>query len=159
MVIAVNLSAEPIDATAEYARFVSGAATSGAGAIVAMTGHVRGVAADGRTVQAMELQTYREATLASIEHIVADAAVRFDLVAGGVHHRFGVMTPGETVVFIIVAAQHRRAAFDAVDYLMDRLKSEAVFWKRETDSAGRAQWIEPTKDDTVALDRWRSLGK
>ena len=61
-------------------------------------------------------------------------------------HRCGAMAPGEAIVFVAAAARHRRAAFDAVDYLMDRLKTEAPFWKREERGDG-ARWIEPPDSD------------
>ena len=60
---------------------------------------------------------------------------------------------GEAVVFVAAAAQHRRAAFDAVDYMMDRLKSEAALWKKESGSGGSA-WVEPTEADAESLKRW-----
>ena len=69
-------------------------------------------------------------------------------------HRCGEISPGETIVFVAAAAPHRREAFAAADYLMDRLKTEAAFWKRETGPAG-ARWIEPLDEDRAARARWK----
>lgn len=155
----MQISAGPIDAPSAFAQFQAEHGGAGnAGAIVVMTGHVRGTGADGRALQSMELQSYRSMTRSSIEKIAADAAARFDLIASAVHHRTGIMTPGETVVLVMTAARHRRDAFCAAEYLMDQLKSRAVLWKRETGVDGSSQWIEPTTDDAAALDRWRHLG-
>jgi molybdopterin synthase catalytic subunit len=68
-------------------------------------------------------------------------------------HRCGAIAPGEPIVFVAAAAAHRRAAFDAVDYLMDRLKTEAVFWKRE-DAVDGSRWIEPMDCDRADQARW-----
>jgi molybdopterin synthase catalytic subunit len=68
-------------------------------------------------------------------------------------HRSGTIPAGEPIVFAGAASIHRRAAFDAADYLIDRLKTEAVFWKREVGEAG-SSWIEPTAADTADRDRW-----
>ena len=68
-------------------------------------------------------------------------------------HRSGAVAPGETIVFVAAAAVHRRAAFEAADYMMDRLKTDAIFWKRE-DGPGGSRWIEPGEDDYKARERW-----
>ena len=68
-------------------------------------------------------------------------------------HRCGAIAPGEAIVFVAAAAVHRRAAFEAVDYLMDRLKTDALFWKRE-DGVDGPRWIEPTGGDRADRARW-----
>jgi molybdopterin synthase catalytic subunit len=68
-------------------------------------------------------------------------------------HRSGAIAAGEPIVFAGAASLHRRAAFDAADYLMDRLKTEAVFWKREVGQEG-STWIEPTEADHADRERW-----
>lgn len=97
-------------------------------------------------------------TLLSMEAIHADALARFPLIAARIIHRHGLILPGEAIVFVAAASSHRRAAFDAVDYMMDRLKTEAVFWKRE-ESGASSQWIEPTEADYAARDAWSSTGE
>lgn len=121
-----------------------------------MTGLVRATSKDGRTLTAMQLEHHDGATIASMRTIAADAQARFDLLHLLICHRTGPMVPGEAVVLVVAAAAHRRAAFDAVDCIMDRLKSQAVFWKKETAADGSAQWIEPTDCDAADLARWKA---
>ena len=92
-------------------------------------------------------------TRSVVEAIAHHARARFALIDLTIIHRFGQLAPGDPIVFVAAAAAHRRAAFDAVDYLMDRLKTEAPFWKREHGPAG-SRWIEPTAEDHVATKRW-----
>jgi hypothetical protein len=68
-----------------------------------------------------------------------------------------IIAPGETIVFVAASAAHRRAAFEAADYMMDRLKTEAIFWKRE-DTADGTRWIEPTATDHADRARWSDDG-
>ena len=85
---------------------------------------------------------------------IAEAALsRFAVNAIRVVHRCGRIRPGETIVFAAASAPHRREAFLAADYLMDRLKSEAAFWKRESGPEG-GRWIEPTEQDGADRARW-----
>ena len=84
---------------------------------------------------------------------ITPAAARFDVSHVHVAHRCGDIAAGEPIVFAGAAAPHRRAAFEAADYLMDRLKTEAVFWKREVGEAG-AEWVEPTESDYADRERW-----
>ena len=92
-------------------------------------------------------------TRQSLEDIAVEAAQRFDVSHVRVVHRCGEIPTGEAIVFAGAAALHRRAAFEAADYLMDQLKTEAVFWKREIGEAG-SEWIEPTERDYADRDRW-----
>ena len=83
----------------------------------------------------------------------ASGSARFQIASTRVVHRCGQILPGEPIVFAAAAARHRRAAFEAADYLMDRLKTEAMFWKRE-DGPDGSNWIEPTSRDYIDRDRW-----
>ena len=125
----------------------------GQGAVVTFTGYARGKSRDGNSLDALVLESYRGVTLASMEDIVADAMARFDVSRCSVVHRAGRIAPGEAIVFVATASTHRRAAYEAADYLMDRLKTKAVFWKREEGPSGR-QWIEPTEADHADRGRW-----
>ena len=125
----------------------------GAGAVVSFTGLARGTDRDGASVAALVLESYRGATLRSMEAIAAAALARFDITHCRVVHRDGTIVPGEAIVFVAAASRHRRAAFEAADYLMDRLKTEAIFWKREEGPDGR-RWIEPTEVDRADAGRW-----
>lgn len=120
------------------------------GAVAAFTGVVR---AEGGGVDHLYLDWYPGMTEASLREIVEAARSRFDVRAVCVLHRCGRVEAGEAVVFVAAASSHRRAAFDAVDYLMDRLKSEAALWKRESGEGGE-RWVEPRADDAQSLKRW-----
>ncbi len=146
----IRVQQEPFDAAVELAALT--ARSPGAGAITSFVGVVRPMA-DGATVDQLELEHYGRFTVATVEAIGQDGQARFDLLGLTIIHRFGRLSPGEAIVFVAAAAEHRRAAFDAVDYLMDRLKTEAPFWKREHGPGG-SRWIEPTASDQAARKRW-----
>ncbi len=124
------------------------------GAVVGFTGVVRGEA-KGRHVDYLYLDWYPGMTETSIQTIADAAAARFDIQALSIHHRCGEVHAGEPVVFAAAASAHRRAAFEAVDYMMDRLKSEAALWKREV-GPDVDHWVEPTAVDADDLKRWSS---
>jgi molybdopterin synthase catalytic subunit len=146
--------AEPLDAAALLADFTARAA--GAGAVVSFTGLVRGEN-DGAAVSGLELDHHPRLTGQAVAGIAADAAARFGLVDVAIAHRHGALVPGEAIVFVAAAAKHRRSAFDAVDYMMDRLKTDAPFWKREQRSDG-AHWLEPRASDIADRRRWERSG-
>lgn len=146
-----RLAPEPFVPAAELAAFE--AALAGSGAVVSFTGVARPTAKDGRAVTNLFLDHHPRLTAQSLRRIAADAAARFGLEAIRIVHRCGDVAPGEPIVFVAAASAHRRAAFEAADYAMDRLKSEAVFWKRE-DRADGSDWIEPTEADARDLARW-----
>jgi molybdopterin synthase catalytic subunit len=143
----IRIQAEPFDPAAELAAFAAGVA--GAGAIASFTGLVRG----GGNVSGLELDHYPALTERAVTAIGGDARARFGLAGLAIIHRYGALAPGEPIVFVAAAAAHRRAAFDAVDYLMDRLKTEAPFWKREHGPDG-PRWIEAREADLEDRARW-----
>jgi molybdopterin synthase catalytic subunit len=147
----VRLEPAPLRPAAELDNFL--ASLSGEGAVVSFIGLVRPVAVDGEALSALLLDCYPGMTEASLERIAADVRARFPVSAVTVVHRCGDIAPGEPIVFAAAAASHRRAAFEAADCLMDRLKTDAVFWKREDGPAGSA-WIEPTEADRAESARW-----
>jgi molybdopterin synthase catalytic subunit len=151
MSAAVELVEGPFDAATLLRAFERELA--GEGAVVSFTGYARATARDGSVVRALVLETYRGVTLASMEAIARDTLARFDIARCRVVHRAGRVEPGEAIVFVATASAHRRAAFEAADCLMDRLKTEAVFWKREEGAHG-GQWVEPTDDDRAEAGRW-----
>ncbi len=126
------------------------AAYDQAGATVAFLGKVR---PDGGA-RALELTHYEPLTLPAMNTLAAEASARFSLSGVLVWHRIGVLTPGQPIVLVSTAAAHRRCAFDAVDFLMDHLKSAAWFWKREKRADGW-HWIEPRAADYADLNRWK----
>ncbi|URW74371.1 molybdenum cofactor biosynthesis protein MoaE [Sphingomonas donggukensis] len=144
--IRVGVQSEPIDVAAALAA-VEG---DGAGAVATFTGLVR--ADDG--VAVLELEHYPGMTEAALEAVAREATDRFALTAATIIHRVGAMRPGERIVLVATAAPHRSAALDACAYLIDRLKTDAPFWKRET-RADAARWVEARGTDDAAAERWR----
>ncbi|UTP39982.1 molybdenum cofactor biosynthesis protein MoaE [Phenylobacterium sp. LH3H17] len=103
----------------------------------------------------LELEAYPGFTEGEINRIAQEAIDRFSLDDFAVVHRVGQIAPGESIVFVATAATHRRAAFEACDFLMDYLKSRAPFWKKETGPDG-ARWIEPKPQDHADIARWET---
>lgn len=125
----------------------------GEGAVVSFVGVARPASRDGTAVSGLYLDHYPGVTERSLATIAAAAAERFDGARVKVVHRCGEVAAGEAIVFVAAAAGHRRKAFEAAEYLMDRLKTEAAFWKRE-DRADGPVWIEPTGQDRADRERW-----
>jgi molybdopterin synthase catalytic subunit len=136
----------------EPERELAGFSAEGAGAVVSFTGLARGETWDGAKVNGLYLDHHPRLTEKSLRDIAASAE-RFGVDAVRIVHRCGAIAPGEAIVFVAAAARHRRAAFEAVDCLMDALKTDAVFWKRE-DGVDGARWIEPTEADRADRARW-----
>ena len=135
----------------ELAAFI--AKLGGDGAVVSFVGLARPGNSDGSAVTGLHLDFYPGMTEASLEAIAADALTRFPVSAVHIVHRCGTIAPGDAIVFAAAASAHRRAAFEAADYLMDRLKTDAMFWKRE-DGVDGSRWIEPTEADRADRARW-----
>ena len=146
----IRLQAEPFDAGGELAAFA--ARVPGAGAIASFLGLVRGKSG-GDDVSILELEYYPRLTERTVVAIGEDARDRFELAGFAILHRTGALAAGEPIVFVAAAAAHRRAAFQAVDYMMDRLKTEAPFWKREHGPNG-SRWIEARDADLRDRARW-----
>jgi molybdopterin synthase catalytic subunit len=125
------------------------AARGDAGGVVSFLGRVRGQGG----VEALELQHYAPLTLPGMQVLAGRALARWTLGGLLVWHRVGVMLPGDPIVLVAAAARHRRDAFQAVDYVMDHLKSDSWFWKREK-RGGAWHWIEPRAQDHEDQARW-----
>jgi molybdopterin synthase catalytic subunit len=149
--IDARLVEEQLDPNAELARLIDAAA--GDGALVTFVGLARGASSSGKPVDKLVLRHHPRLTQKSLDDIARDAAAKFSVSCIAIAHRCGELAPGEPIVFVGTSAPHRRAAFEAADYLMDRLKTEAVFWKREDGPDGSA-WIEPTHADYSERARW-----
>lgn len=117
------------------------------GAIVSFTGIVRGEA------DVLTLSHYPGFTEAEMLRIGEQALTRWTLSDYKIIHRVGAMTPGEVIIFVAAASRHRRAAFEAADFMMDYLKSEAPLWKKES-RMGQTRWIEPRGQDKSDIKRW-----
>ncbi len=146
----VRLQREDFDVGAEIARLSQG--RTDVGAVASFTGICRGTdRADG--IVAMTLEHYPGMAEAEIERHVAEAEKRWPLLGVTVIHRYGRMVPGDNIVLVATASQHREAAFAAAEFLMDYLKTRAPFWKKE-ERAGGDGWVEARQSDTAAAARW-----
>ena len=123
----------------------------GVGAVASFVGTMRN-ATDGVSASAMELEHYPGMTERAIEAMIDDAMQRFSLRAARVVHRVGVLLPGEQIVLVAVTAAHRGQAFQGCEFLMDYLKTQAPFWKKETTPDG-AHWVDARVADDAALQR------
>ena len=146
----VSVRHADFDLSAEVAALRAGDA--GVGAVVAFVGTVRDHSA-GQAVCRMELEHYPGMTEASIDAMIDAAHQRFDIRAARVVHRVGVLEPSEQIVLVAVTSAHRGQAFQACEFLMDYLKTQAPFWKKETTAEG-ARWVDARSSDDAALERW-----
>ena len=144
----IRLSEATFDPGALLSDFSRGRTETGA--IASFTGIAR--AEQGATAL-LELEAYPGFTEAEIGKIADEARRRWALHDLTILHRVGKIGPGEPIVFVATAAGHRRAAFEACDFLMDYLKSKAPFWKKEHGPEGE-RWIEPTAQDHADRERW-----
>jgi molybdopterin synthase catalytic subunit len=150
--ISTSLVSEPFDPVAAAQQFHRD--WGQAGAVVTFTGYARSVW-KGHQVDHLFLDWYPGMTEASIEHIALATRETFDILAVSAIHRCGKIPAGEVIVFVAAASAHRRAAFEAADFMMDQLKSKAVLWKREC-GPDLDRWVEPTSQDAQDLQRWRT---
>ena len=146
----VSIRHEDFDLGAEVAALREG--DGGVGAVAAFVGTVRD-RSDGRSVASMELEHYPGMTEATIEAMIDQAFARFDIRAARVVHRIGELAARDQIVLVVVASAHRGEAFQACEFLMDYLKTNAPFWKKEATDAG-ARWVDARVADDAALARW-----
>ena len=149
----VTVQSADFDLSTEVAALRAGDA--GVGAVAAFVGCVRDHH-DGSGIRAMELEHYPGMTERSIESMIAAARVRFDIRGARVIHRIGMLQPADQIVLVAVAAAHRGTAFQACEFLMDYLKTQAPFWKKETTANG-ARWVDARVSDDAAMARWQSF--
>jgi molybdopterin synthase catalytic subunit len=123
-----------------------------AGAVVSFIGQVRAAGEQGELI-AMELEHYPGMTESALQLIVTEAGTRWSLLAVTVVHRVGRLLPGDPIVLVAVASQHRAAAFEAAAFIMDYLKTRAPFWKKEITAQG-AHWVEARERDEREASRW-----
>ncbi len=145
----VRIQHEQFDVNAELARL---RADPRVGAIACFIGVVRDLN-DGDSVASMTLEHYPGMTEKALEGIVAQAHRRWDLYEALVVHRVGELRPTDPIVLVIVTSAHRGAAFAACEFIMDYLKTEAPFWKKEATPTG-TRWVEARESDDAARERW-----
>jgi molybdopterin synthase catalytic subunit len=145
--IETRIQTAPFDAGVELAALVG--ADPQCGAVASFVGQVRASA----QLQALELEHYPGRTERALARIAETAAERWSLRRARIVHRVGRMTVGEAIVFVGATASHRRAALEAASYLIDVLKTQAPFWKKEI-CDGFTRWVEPTAEDAAAAEQW-----
>lgn len=146
----ISVQQNDFDPGAELAALTDG--RTDIGAAVSFVGLVRDIAG-GEAVSAMTLEHYPGMTERQLEKIAKDAAERWPLDDIRIIHRYGRLLAGERIVLVITLSAHRRAAFEACDFIMDFLKSRAPFWKREETDQGE-KWVAAKQSDEADLDRW-----
>jgi len=146
----VSIQTADFDLGAEVAALRAG--DGGVGAVCSFIGTVRD-RSDGSAVSAMELEHYPGMTERAIEAMIDEAQRRFDIRAARVIHRVGPLDVGDQIVLVVVSSAHRGESFQACEFLMDYLKTQAPFWKKETTPEG-ARWVDARVADDAALARW-----
>lgn len=147
--MAIRLQQAAFDPGDETNAFL--ADSGGAGAAVIFTGLVRSAPED--PVRTLTLECYEDLAQNQIAQMGAAAVARFGLIRVCIIHRYGTLRPGEPIVQVMTLAPHREAAFKGAEFLMDYLKTEAPFWKKEATPAGK-RWVEATRQDDTARNRW-----
>ena len=147
----IRVQTEDFDISAETAGLR--ARNAKIGAIAAFIGLVRDVN-DGSDVCTLSLEHYPGMTERALAKIVDDARARWDVIDCTVIHRVGELKPTDQIVLVIVASGHRGDAFDACEFIMDYLKTEAPFWKSEQTPEGK-RWVESRESDSAAALRWQ----
>jgi molybdopterin synthase catalytic subunit len=145
----IRVQLEDFAIGAEIAKLTAG--RRDIGAIVTFTGTVRD---QNGAVQDMTLEHYPGMTERELSCIEAEACARWPLQASLIVHRIGALQPGDNIVLVVTASEHRDAAFEAARFLMDYLKTSAPFWKRETGPSG-TRWVEASASDESARVRWK----
>ena len=148
----VRVQSGDFDLGQELARLREGDAR--VGAVVSFVGTVRDMN-EGASVSELELEHYPGMTERALEDIVEQAKVRWPLYNARVIHRVGPMAPMEQIVLVAVSAAHRGEAFAACEFIIDYLKTDAPFWKKEQTPEG-ARWVDARVTDDEALEKWGS---
>ena len=150
MSFTVSIQTHDFDVSQELAALRTGDAR--VGAVCSFLGTVR-ERNDGSSVASMELEHYPGMTEKSISAMMDEAKKRFDIFAARVIHRVGLLHPEDQIVFVAVTSAHRGESFKACEFLMDYLKTQAPFWKKEVTPEG-ARWVDARVSDDQALARW-----
>ena len=148
--LTVNIQRDDFDMSAELHALTDG--RTDIGAVVSFTGLCRDE--NGR-LSALELEHYPAMAETALRQIAERAIARWPVLGMTIIHRFGLIRPGENIVMVAVCAAHRQAAFDAASFIMDFLKTDAPFWKREHPADGsQGTWVEAKKTDNERRNRW-----
>jgi molybdopterin synthase catalytic subunit len=150
MAARVSIQTEDFDLSTEVAKLRE--QDKRVGAVCSFIGTVRD-RNDGQSVSTLELEHYPGMTEKSIEAMIDEALQRFDLFGVRVIHRVGLLQPLDQIVLVAVTSAHRGESFQACEFLMDYLKTQAPFWKKEQTPEG-ARWVDARVSDDAALARW-----
>ena len=150
MSFTVAIQTQDFDVSREVAALRSGKAD--VGAVCVFVGTVRD-RNDGDDVSTLELEHYPGMTEKSIERMINEAQQRFEMISAKVIHRVGILNPLDQIVLVAVTSAHRGQCFQACEFLMDYLKTQAPFWKKETGPNG-SHWVDARASDDQALARW-----
>lgn len=148
--VSISIQTEDFNLTDEVAALRAG--NPRIGAVCAFVGTVRDLS-EGQSVGSMELEHYPGMTEKAIEGMVAQAFARFELFGVRIIHRVGLLAPQDQIVLVAVTSAHRGESFQACEFLMDYLKTQAPFWKKEQTPEG-ARWVDARAADDAALARW-----
>jgi len=148
--MAVKVQIEDFDAGAEINRLRLSRPDTGA--VVSFVGQVRDLN-DGAQVNTLTLEHYPGMTETALDNIIATAKQRWNIFDALVIHRVGELKPTDQIVLVAVSGAHRGEAFSACEFIMDFLKTEAPFWKKEQTSNGE-RWVEAKISDDTARERW-----
>jgi molybdopterin synthase catalytic subunit len=150
----VRIQHEDFDAGREIAALRESDAAVGAVAAFIGTVRDRSTGAGPADTVRLELEHYPGMTERAIESMIDAAQQRFEIRAARVIHRVGALTPRDQIVLVVVTSAHRGDAFSACQFLMDYLKTQAPFWKKEHRPDGSAEWVDARVTDDAALERW-----
>ena len=150
MIVTVRVQSDDFDAGAEIARLRAG--NPRVGAVASFIGVVRDLN-EGDAISELTLEHYPGMTEKALEKIVSEARSRWDLYDALVVHRVGKLKPTDQIVLVVVTSAHRGEAFQACEFLMDYLKTQAPFWKKER-TGDTVRWVEARETDEAAARRW-----
>ena len=150
--MSISIQQNDFDAAAELAALRAN--NTGIGALVSFTGLVRDFSGDEH-IEKLTLEHYPGMSEKALTAILDQAHARWNLIASRVIHRVGVLLPNEQIVFVATAAPHRSDAFSSAEFIMDYLKTEAPFWKKEQTRRGTS-WLETKATDTTRAARWKT---
>jgi len=146
----IRVQRESFDLAEESQRLTAG--RTDVGGVVSFVGYCRD---EGERLQALELEHYPGMAEEEISRIAREASGRWPLLGLTIVHRFGKIAPGEPIVLVLAASEHRQEAFEAASFLMDFLKTRAPFWKKEHRTDGsQGDWVEAKDTDDTAADKW-----
>lgn len=151
MIMQVRVQEENFDVGTEVRAFQQG--RTDIGAVVTFTGMVRDLNLDDQ-ITSLTLEHYPGMTEKTLEEIVGEASKRWSLIDATVIHRVGRLEPGDQIVFVATASEHRGDAFNACEFIMDFLKTRAPFWKKESTATGN-RWVEARDSDDESAEKWK----